>query len=175
MLMLSIPPCWMGLWVTSAASVRSRSDLSLNKWKVILCTPCEPMHERFLLMCSLPKRRSLDTSFHQIMEVKGEHDESNSLLVHREPPNKTCRICPKDYGWHQHGITFAFQRPTTTPDSSRQSSTSLSSLQAFWEVHLRHKGPRGRPERNGGFSMVERWKSKTWTIIAVLHGGKMKI
>lgn len=128
MLMLPIPPCWVGLWVTSAASVRSRSDLSLNRWKVILCTPCECMHERFLLMCSLPKHRSLDPSFHQLMEVKGEHDESNSLLVlHREPLSKTCRIHPKDYGWHHVGIMFTFQRPTTTPDSSRRSSTSLSS------------------------------------------------
>lgn len=34
---------------------------------------------------------------------------------------------PKDYGWHQRRIMFALQRPSTTPDSSRRSSTGLSS------------------------------------------------
>lgn len=54
---------------------------SLNKWKVILCTPRQRVHKRSLFICSLPKPRSLDASFHQLMKVKGEHDESNGALV----------------------------------------------------------------------------------------------
>lgn len=169
MLMLPIPPCRVGLWVTSAASVRPCSNLSLNKWKVILCTLCERMHERFLLMCSLPKRRSLDASFHQLMEVKGEHDESNGLLVlHREPLSKTCRIHPKEWAWHHVYLPEA-NYDTRFQQAEFHQSVLANELQAFWEVHLHHEGPRGRPKRNGGFSMVERWKSKIWTAVAVLQ------
>lgn len=45
--------------------------------------------------------------------------KATACLSCREPPSKTCRIHPKDCGWHQNGIMFTFQRPTTTPDSSR--------------------------------------------------------
>lgn len=54
---------------------------SLNKRKVILCTPHQHVHKRSLFICSLPKQRSLDASFHQLMEVKGEHEKSNGALV----------------------------------------------------------------------------------------------
>lgn len=57
---------------------------SLNKWKVMLCTPHRCVHKRPLFISNLPKRGPLDASFHQLMEVKVEHDESNrALVLHR--------------------------------------------------------------------------------------------
>lgn len=41
-------------------------------------------------MCGLPRRRSLDASFHEPVEVKCERDESNGALVlQREPSPKS--------------------------------------------------------------------------------------
>lgn len=49
--------------------------------------------QRCLFKCSLPNRRSLDASFHQPVEVEGEHDEGNGGLVLRKQSHSLNPSC----------------------------------------------------------------------------------